>query len=34
VLRLGVADPELTGYVHTPRLSTMPAVEASVERPT
>jgi nitroreductase len=34
VLRLGIADPELTGYVHTPRLSTTSAVDASVERPT
>jgi hypothetical protein len=33
VLRLGVADPEQTGYVHTPRLATTPIVDTSAERP-
>jgi hypothetical protein len=33
VLRLGVADPEQTGHVHTPRLATTPVVDTSAERP-
>jgi hypothetical protein len=33
VLRLGVADPEQTGDVHTPRLPTTPVVDTSAERP-
>jgi len=33
VLRLGVADPEQTGYVHTPRLATTPVVDTSAQRP-
>jgi hypothetical protein len=33
VLRLGVADPERIGYVHTPRLPTTQVVDTSAERP-
>jgi hypothetical protein len=33
VLRLGIADTEPAGYVHTPRLAT-PPLEASIELPT
>ena len=33
VLRLGVADPEPSGRVHTPRLATTPVVEASATLP-
>ena len=33
VLRLGMADPEQSGYVHTPRLATTPVAATSTERP-